>query len=135
MSKILCCWELGEELDHLGQFYPVINELLRCGHQVYFIVKDLTKARTFNWDDSVVFLQAPIWLPRLLKEKRVIFLARLFILKMPNDFQCPEISPWPIFLKRKFAIVLRDLLNRMVDVILNKSYFLASVLSCINRLK
>ncbi|PUA29855.1 MAG: hypothetical protein B0W54_04690 [Cellvibrio sp. 79] len=81
MSKILCCWELGEGLGHLGQFYPVINELVVRGHDVYFIVKDLTKVKTFTWDKSVVFLQAPIWLPRLRKAVKNKSYAEILIYK------------------------------------------------------
>mgnify|MGYP001545491981 CR=1 FL=1 len=81
MSKILCCWELGDGLGHLGQFYPVINELVRRGHEVYFIVKDLTKVRTFTWDKNVIFLQAPIWLPRLRKAVKNKSYAEILIYK------------------------------------------------------
>lgn len=81
MSKILCCWELGDGLGHLGQFYPVINELVRRGHEVYFIVKDLTKVKTFTWDKSVIFLQAPIWLPRLRKAVKNKSYAEILIYK------------------------------------------------------
>lgn len=43
MSKILCVWELGEDLGHLGRFAPVVEELLGRGHEVTLVVKDLSR--------------------------------------------------------------------------------------------
>lgn len=65
MSRILCAWEIGGELGHLGQFSIVINELLRRGHEVFFAAKDLSRARSFFDESNVIFLQAPVWIHRL----------------------------------------------------------------------
>lgn len=81
MSKILCCWELGDDLGHLGQFHPIINELFRRGHEVYFVVKDLSKVGVFNWDKRIIFLQAPIWLSRLRKPIKNKSYAEILIYK------------------------------------------------------
>jgi UDP:flavonoid glycosyltransferase YjiC (YdhE family) len=64
MGKILCCWELGEGYGHIGQFFPVIKEFVRRGHEVHFVVKDLSKLGNLDWPASVSFLQAPLWLER-----------------------------------------------------------------------
>lgn len=81
MKKILFCWELGVELGHLGQFYAIINELLARDYKIYFIVKDLSKVSTFNWPNKVIFLQAPIWLPRLSKPIKNKSFAEILVYK------------------------------------------------------
>lgn len=81
MSKILCCWELGDDLGHLGQFHPVISELFGRGHEVYFVVKDLSKVGVFKWDKRITFLQAPVWLSRLRKPIKNKSYAEILIYK------------------------------------------------------
>jgi hypothetical protein len=77
----MCCWELGDDLGHLGQFHPIISELFRRGHEVYFVVKDLSKVGVFNWDKRIIFLQAPIWLSRLRKPIKNKSYAEILIYK------------------------------------------------------
>jgi UDP-N-acetylglucosamine transferase subunit ALG13 len=67
MKKILCCWELGDDYGHIGQFYPIIQHLLEQGYTVFFAVKDLSKIESFKWHKNITFLQAPVWLPQLRK--------------------------------------------------------------------
>ena len=70
MGKILCCWELGEDYGHIGQFFPVIKALAARGHEVYFAAKDLSKIGDFAWPSGITFLQAPVWLEKSKKPVR-----------------------------------------------------------------
>jgi UDP:flavonoid glycosyltransferase YjiC (YdhE family) len=81
MSKILCCWELGEDYGHIGQFLPVIKELSSRGHDVFFALKDLSKLSDFDWPSGVKFLQAPLWLERSQKPIRAECYAEIILHK------------------------------------------------------
>lgn len=54
--------EMGDDLGHLTNFYPLIIQLCNRGFTPYCIVKNLQKTTDFNWPEQVVFLQAPIYL-------------------------------------------------------------------------
>jgi UDP-N-acetylglucosamine transferase subunit ALG13 len=77
MGKILCCWELGEDYGHIGQFFPVIKALVARGHEVFFAVKDLSKIGDFAWPSGVVIVQAPIWLEKPKKPVRAECFAEI----------------------------------------------------------
>lgn len=61
MSRILCVWELGEDLNHIATFSQITSELLSVATEVFFVAKDLSRIETFTWDPKVKVLQAPIW--------------------------------------------------------------------------
>lgn len=65
MSRILCVWELGEGLGHIGKLSVVIHELLQRGHEVLFAAQNLSRVNDFFVGKDVKFLQAPVWLHQL----------------------------------------------------------------------
>ncbi len=81
MNKILFCWELGDDLGHLCQFYSIAHELLKRNNEVFIAVKDLSNIKNFKWDSHIKFLQAPIWLPRLRKPVKSRCYAEILIYK------------------------------------------------------
>lgn len=81
MGKILCCWELGEDYGHIGQFFPVIKAFTERGHHVYFAVKDLSKIGEFEWPVGVSFLQSPLWLERPKKPVHAECYAEIILYK------------------------------------------------------
>lgn len=81
MGKILCCWELGEDYGHIGQFLALINRLTAEGHDIYFAAKDLSKIGEFEWPAGVHFLQAPLWLARPKKPLKAESFAEIILHK------------------------------------------------------
>ncbi|MGL6161636.1 glycosyltransferase [Microbulbifer sp.] len=62
MAKILCVWELGNDLGHIARLTPVMNGLAERGHQVVFASRHVTHARCFGLAPAVVLVQAPLWI-------------------------------------------------------------------------
>lgn len=44
MKRILLAWELGGNYGHIAMLMPVARHLRQCGHELLFVVKDLTEA-------------------------------------------------------------------------------------------
>ncbi len=59
MATILLAWELGGGLGHLMNLRPLAEGLLRRGHRVVAVLRDLSAARQFLVDPAVAILQAP----------------------------------------------------------------------------
>jgi UDP:flavonoid glycosyltransferase YjiC (YdhE family) len=81
MNTILFCWELGDDLGHLGQIHPIAHEFIRKKNKIFIAVKDLSKVHIFNWDKRIKFIQSPIWLPRLRKPIKNKSFAEILIYK------------------------------------------------------
>jgi UDP:flavonoid glycosyltransferase YjiC (YdhE family) len=81
MSRILCIWELGEDLGHLGRFAPVAEELIRRGHDVVLAAKDLSRVEELFAGSRVQLLQAPVWLGRLRQRPLTKCLADILLYK------------------------------------------------------
>lgn len=65
MARFLLCWELGGGLGHAGRFKPLAQELMRRGHQVDLVLRDVVHTRALLGDlnaQGARILQAPIWL-------------------------------------------------------------------------
>jgi len=59
MATILLAWELGGGLGHFMNLRPLAEGLLRRGHRVVAVLRDLSAARQFLVDPNVDILQAP----------------------------------------------------------------------------
>ena len=107
MAKILCVWELGEDLGHLAQFSVVSQELLSRGHEVYFAARDLSRSDLFFSGQQVYLLQAPVWQPRLKKPMKTRTFSEILLYQ---GFQSkaslqPLVSAW----RNLFALISPDL--------------------------
>jgi len=65
MSRIVYAWELGANYGHVAAFLPLANALRAAGHEVIFVLKDLTHAETLLGHHAFEYLQAPLWLLQL----------------------------------------------------------------------
>lgn len=61
MARILYAWELGGDYGHIGSFMPLALELREQGHEVIFVLRDLSNAETVVSKYKFSILQAPIW--------------------------------------------------------------------------
>ena len=59
MAKVVCVWELGENLGHLSNLKAVAERALAKGHQVWIIAKDLSRSDVVFHGLPVRLLQAP----------------------------------------------------------------------------
>jgi len=62
MSRILCVWELGGYLGHLGRYLPLALKLQEQGHEVLFVVRDLSGTELVFGEHHFKSYQAPVWL-------------------------------------------------------------------------
>ena len=60
MSRIIYAWELGAGYGHLAAFLPLAKALRAAGHEVIFVVKELTHAETLLGQQGFAYLQAPL---------------------------------------------------------------------------
>ena len=40
MARVLCAWELGLGLGHVGRLIPIARELRGLGHEVVMVLRD-----------------------------------------------------------------------------------------------
>ena len=64
MARIILAWELGTNLGHINKLSSLANEFRVQGHEVVFVLKDLSRAQAFIGQQGFDMLQAPIWLPK-----------------------------------------------------------------------
>ncbi len=64
MSRILFCWELGQNLGHILGFLPVALELRARGHDVTFVLRDLSRTEQAIGQYGFTCLQCPVWIPK-----------------------------------------------------------------------
>lgn len=62
MARYLLTWEFGGGLGHAGRLRPLAIELLRRGHQVDLVLRDLVHTQALLADLPVRRFQAPVWL-------------------------------------------------------------------------
>ncbi len=65
MARILCAWELGGDFGHMSKFLPLALLLRERGHEVSFVLRDLSNAESVLGRQGFPLLQAPIWLPKV----------------------------------------------------------------------
>lgn len=61
MARIVYAWELGAGYGHLAAFLPLAKALRAAGHEVIFVIKELTHAETLLGPEGFAYLQAPLW--------------------------------------------------------------------------
>lgn len=96
MSRILCVWELGDDLGHLAKWSAITNALNARGHEVYFSAKDFSRAGYFVFDKGVRCLQSPVWLPRPAQSLATQSFADILLNKgfaTPNQLR-PMVQAW-----------------------------------------
>lgn len=64
MSRIVFCWEQGQNYGHILGFLPCALALRARGHEVVFVLRDLSRAEQILGKHGFKALQAPLWLPR-----------------------------------------------------------------------
>jgi UDP:flavonoid glycosyltransferase YjiC (YdhE family) len=61
MARFLLCWEFGGGLGHAGRFKPLAQELIRRGHHVDLMLREIVHTRSLLGDLGVRIVQAPMW--------------------------------------------------------------------------
>lgn len=59
MARIIYCWEVGEGFGHLLPFKPLFKALRDRGHEVLFLLKDLSNAEKVFFDLPASYTQCP----------------------------------------------------------------------------
>ena len=65
MSRIALAWELGANLGHIDRLLPVARVLRARGHELVFVLRDLSRAHPRIAVEGFQLGQAPVWLPRM----------------------------------------------------------------------
>lgn len=61
MARIVYAWELGEDYGHIASFMPFALKLREQGHEVIFIIRDLSSAESVVGRYGFHLLQSPLW--------------------------------------------------------------------------
>lgn len=61
MAKILYCWELGADLGHISAFIPLARELIKRGHEVVMILREVQRAQSVIGALEITVLGSPVW--------------------------------------------------------------------------
>lgn len=61
-------WELGGNMGHIDRMLLVARELRVRGHEAVFVLKDLSRAHDRVVAAGFTVLQAPVWLPRMVRQ-------------------------------------------------------------------
>ncbi|RZI79288.1 MAG: hypothetical protein EOP38_25775 [Rubrivivax sp.] len=64
MARFLLSWEFGGGLGHAGRLKPLSQELMRRGHEVDLMLRELVHTHALLQDLKVRTLQAPVWMHR-----------------------------------------------------------------------
>jgi hypothetical protein len=75
MARIVIAWELGGGLGHLVPLVPIVEQLVKGGHQIFLVVRDLSRVEGILRGPAVKCLQAPV---KLTKPKSPILETRSF---------------------------------------------------------
>lgn len=71
MSRILAVWEMGANLGHIDRLLVTARALRARGHEVRFLLRDLSRAHGRVAAEGFAMGQAPVWLPRLAHPPRL----------------------------------------------------------------
>jgi UDP:flavonoid glycosyltransferase YjiC (YdhE family) len=66
LARITFAWELGGAYGHLGHMLPVARELRARGHDISFVIRELTEAERLLGPEGWRWYQAPLWMGRVL---------------------------------------------------------------------
>lgn len=65
MSTVLFAWELGGAYGHIGRMLPLAQALRERGHDVRFVLRELTEAQRLLGTAGFTWYQAPLWTGRV----------------------------------------------------------------------
>lgn len=65
MARFFLSWEFGGSLGHAGRLKPLTQELMRRGHHVDLMLRELVHTHDLLKDLKVRILQAPVWMHRV----------------------------------------------------------------------
>ncbi|MFG6417073.1 glycosyltransferase [Roseateles sp. DC23W] len=65
MSRILMAWEMGANMGHIDRLLLTARALRSRGHEVSFVLRDLSRAHARIAAEGFAIGQAPVWLPKL----------------------------------------------------------------------
>jgi len=71
MSRILAVWEMGANMGHIDRLLLTGRALRQRGHQVRFVLRDLSRAHPRIAAEGFFMGQAPVWLPTLANPPRL----------------------------------------------------------------
>lgn len=77
MANVALAWQLGTGLGHLAQMLPLAEGLLRSGHNVIVVFRDLVRAATLYGRTGVSLIQSPVKLDRAKPFPRGVSFAHL----------------------------------------------------------
>lgn len=72
MGRVVMCWELGANMGHIDRMLMSARALRARGHEVLFVLKDLSRTHARLVTEGYDVLQAPIWLPRMVNPPRLV---------------------------------------------------------------
>lgn len=71
MSRVLAVWEMGANMGHIDRLLLTARALRSRGHEVSFVLRDLSRAHGRIAAEGFAMGQAPVWLPQLANPPRL----------------------------------------------------------------
>lgn len=71
MPRILMVWEMGANMGHIDRLLLTARALRSRGHEVSFVLRDLSRAHARVAAEGFAMGQAPVWLPQLANPPRL----------------------------------------------------------------
>jgi hypothetical protein len=71
LSRILAAWEMGANMGHIDRMLTSARALRARGHEVRFVLRDLSRAYGRVASEGFAIGQAPLWLPRMAHPPRL----------------------------------------------------------------
>ncbi len=72
VSRILAVWEMGANMGHIDRLLLSARALRARGHEVTFLLRDLSRAHPRIAAEGFAMGQAPVWLPRLANPPQLV---------------------------------------------------------------
>ncbi len=79
-NRVLCTWELGDQLGHIARLSHLSRALEARGYQCALALKDLSRANPFFQNSPATLLQAPVFLPKIKMQRPIMCLADTLLL-------------------------------------------------------
>ncbi|MEO5735804.1 MAG: nucleotide disphospho-sugar-binding domain-containing protein, partial [Rubrivivax sp.] len=94
--RILLIWEMGANMGHIDRLLVCARGLREQGHEVRFLLRDLSRAHSRVSADGFAMGQAPIWLPRLANPPRLANYAAVLAAAgwMDSGGLCGLVTAW-----------------------------------------
>lgn len=99
--------ESAKKEGHLSQFSVISQELTKCGHEVFFAARDLSRSHAFFPNQQVRLLQSPVWQPKLRKPMRTRTFSEILLYQgfQSRDALQPLVNAW----RNLFALTAPDI--------------------------